>query len=73
MSLYEIYWRLNRITKRTNSNREFTAALHGIELKKPVEEMKKTDESLTDDQKKALRIALDKAKERKRLEFQRGG
>ena len=40
-SLYEIYWRLTKISQRNNSEREFTASLHGIELEKPVQELKK--------------------------------
>ncbi len=69
--MYEIYWRLNHIYKRLNSNREFEASIHGIELEKPVEENKQPKERLSDDQEKALGIALKRAKERKRLEFQR--
>ena len=72
LSLHEIYWRLNRIAIRGNNDRKFEASLHGVELQKPIEESKKTDESLDDDQKQALSIALKRAKERKRLEFQRG-
>jgi len=71
--LYEIYWRLNHISKRVNNDRKFEASLQGIQLeeKGPSEENKKADQSLSDDQEKALEIALKKAKERKRLEFQR--
>jgi len=72
LSLHEIYWRLNQIAIRNNKERKFEASLHGVELQKPVEENKKADESLDDDQKQALNIALKRAKERKRLEFQRG-
>jgi len=72
LSLHEIYWRLNRIAIRGNNDRKFEASLHGIELQKPVEESKKSDEALDKDQKEALSIALKQAKKRKRLEFQRG-
>lgn len=44
-------------------------AVHGITPTKSKEEQKSADSKLTDDQKKAMDIALERAKERKRLEF----
>ena len=32
MSLHEIYWRLQKIGLRINSEREFKASLHGLKL-----------------------------------------
>ena len=73
LSLYEIYWRLNSIYKRLNSDRKFEASIHGVELQEPVTEKKETKKPLlSDDQEEALGIALKRAKERKRMEFQRG-
>ena len=73
LSLHEIYWRLNHIYKRLNSNRKFEASIHGIELQEPATEEKKSQKAiLSNDQEKALDIALKRARERKRLEFQRG-
>lgn len=71
MSLHEIYWRLNSISKRNNDDKKFQASLHGLEIEKPIEENKKTVENLNENEKKALNIALKRAKERKRMEFQR--
>ena len=34
--------------------------------------MKKSDQALSDDQKEAFKIALNRAKQRKRLEFSKG-
>jgi len=71
LSLHEIYWRLNKISERTNSERKFQASIHGIELEKKVPEGQKLETKLDENQKKALDIALKRAKERKRSEFQR--
>ena len=71
-SLHEIYWRLQKIGNRKNSDREFKASLHGLKLEKPKEEMKKSSQALSENEKKALEIALQRAKQRKRLEFSKG-
>ena len=42
-----------------------------MEIQKPVKENKKTVESLSENEKQALDIALKRARERKRIEFQR--
>jgi hypothetical protein len=70
MPLSEIYWRLEFITKRKNSEREFKASLVGAKLEfkegggPPRREM-----ALTVDQKEALKIALERAKKKKRSEY----
>lgn len=69
--MHEIYWRLNSISKRNSNERKFEASLHGVEVEKPMDENKKADEGLSENEKKALSIALKKAQERKRMEFQR--
>jgi hypothetical protein len=70
--MHEIYWRLQKIGDRKNSDREFKASLHGLKLEKPKEEIKKSDEVLSNNQKEAFKIALNRAKQRKRLEFRKG-
>jgi hypothetical protein len=70
--MHEIYWRLQKIGNRKNSDREFKASLHGLKLEKPKEEIKKSDEVLSDNQKEAFKIALQRAKQRKRVEFRKG-
>ena len=70
--MHEIYWRLQKIGNRKNSDREFKASLHGLKLEKPKEEIKKSDEVLSENQKEAFKIALNRAKQRKRLEFSKG-
>lgn len=69
MSLHEIYWRLQKIGLRINSEREFKASLHGLKLESnsPMEKNKPIE--LSDDQQRAMKIALGKARERKRLEY----
>ena len=47
LSLYEIYWRLNQINLRENSDRKFEASLHGLELQESVSENKKAEQALT--------------------------
>jgi hypothetical protein len=70
MSLHEIYWRLQKIGLRTNSDRSFKASLQGLKLESngPIREDEKNID-LSDDQKEAMKIALNKARERKRLEY----
>jgi len=70
MSLHEIYWRLQKIGFRINSDREFKASLHGLKLESngPISDGNKNID-LSDDQKEAMRIALEKGRERKRLEY----
>lgn len=67
--MHEIYWRLQKIGLRTNSEREFKASLHGVKLENnnPMADEKKIE--LSSDQKEAMSIALKRAKERKRLEY----
>ena len=67
-SLHEIYWRLNKIGDRINTERSFKASLHGIELKNPAPGIS-SKRDLTDDEKKAMAIALERAKSRKRSEY----
>tara|TARA_R100001509_G_scaffold165036_1_gene144828 strand:+ start:2208 stop:2423 length:216 start_codon:yes stop_codon:yes gene_type:complete len=70
--MHEIYWRLNSIYKRLNRNRKFEASIHGIELQEPVKEKKELKKAvLSNDQEKALEIALKRARERKKMEFRR--
>jgi len=59
---------LDKIGRRVNSDRTFKASLHGLELKSPNPSNEKGID-LTDDQKKAMAIALQRAKERKRAEY----
>jgi hypothetical protein len=72
LSLHEIYWRLDAITNRENLSREFKASLHGLKLERPTKKEEKKQLPLSDDQEKAMGIALERAKKRKRLEFVRG-
>ena len=67
-SLYEIYWRLRKICDRINSERTFIDSLHGIDLKTPIAH-KEGNIKLDDDQEKAMAIALERAKQRKRSEY----
>ena len=72
MSLHEIYWRLKEIGKRMNSDREFKASLHGMKLETKVSLKSPESIPLTENQKEAMRIALDRAKNRKKTEFLKG-
>lgn len=70
-TLWEINWRLNETIKRLNLDRRFEMSIHGID---PTAALEDNDEpamdKLDDNQKEALSIALLKAKERKRLQFE---
>ena len=62
----EMDWRVRAINKRRSHNSEFQMALNGVVPQKPKKKVE-----LTDDQEKAMAIAIQKAKERKAKEYGR--
>jgi hypothetical protein len=65
LTISEIKWRIRAIDKRLSRDREFQMDIHGIEYKKGVDTK---DQVITEDQKKALDVAFEQAKKRKRKE-----
>ena len=72
MPLHEIYWRLKQIGKRMNLDSEFTASLHGLKLEAKNNQEAPKSIPLSDNQKEAMKIALERARKRKKSEFLTG-
>lgn len=68
----EVDWRLKSINDRQGNDIKMNAKLHGFEVNLPSLNNSNNRTQLTKDQEKAMQIALEKAKERKRREVNHG-